>query len=150
MKLSLHVLLKALCLCLFTVLPLVASAQNRGLWVESARVTELRSAVQATGSHHQRVFAQMKAYVDAEAVNIITVPSRLGSNWNYDRSYLAQQAALTALLSSSSADQQYYANIAYDALYAVYADPDSGGASVVGGKPAPVKSDSGDGVCARL
>jgi PKD repeat protein/fibronectin type 3 domain-containing protein len=107
-------------------------AQNRGLWVDADRVAILRQLVADGTSHHGRVFNEMRTYLDNQHVDIITVPSRLGSNWNYDRSYLAQQAALVALLSADPADRTLYAGIAYDALYAMYADPDSGGHQLLG------------------
>ncbi|MCC5805822.1 MAG: PKD domain-containing protein [Opitutales bacterium] len=108
------------------------TAQRRGLWVDADRVDELRTAVTVADSHHARAFAEMTSWIDANAVNIIEVPNRLGSNWNYDRSYLAQQAALRALLSSAPGDQAHYAEIAYDALFAMYDDPDSGGHQLLG------------------
>jgi PKD repeat protein len=123
--------------CFFGALLLVMSvldlsAQRRGLWLDAERVDELRVAVTVPDSHHARTFAAMTAWIDANATNIIEVPNRLGSNWNYDRSYLAQQASLRALLSADPADRALYAGIAYDALYAMYADPDSGGHQLLG------------------
>ncbi|MCC5841199.1 MAG: PKD domain-containing protein [Opitutales bacterium] len=132
MKSPSGVLFRALLLALISFAPANMFAQNRGLWVDADRVVELRQLVTQSGSHHQRVFAQTMAYVDSQHVDIITVPNRLGSNWNYDRSYLAQQAALVALLSNTQANRTYYAGIAYDALRAMYDDPDSGGHQLLG------------------
>ncbi|MCC5840434.1 MAG: PKD domain-containing protein [Opitutales bacterium] len=102
------------------------SAQTRGLWVDADRVAELRLAVQVTDTHHARAFAAMTNEIEAGHRNIIDQPTRLGDNWNYARSYLAQQAALAALLSTDPSDQTHFADIAFDALWAVYNDPDSG------------------------
>lgn len=108
------------------------SAQRRGLWADAERVETLRTAVTVPDTHHARAFAETVAWIDANATNIIEVPSRLGSSWNIDRSYLASQAALIALLSPDPADRPHYAQIAYEALRAMYDDPDSGGHQMLG------------------
>ncbi|MCD8483741.1 MAG: hypothetical protein LR015_14480 [Verrucomicrobia bacterium] len=51
---------------------------------------------------------------------------------SFARSYLAQSAALTALLSRNPAEQSHYANIAFDALWAIQNDPDPGDHTLLG------------------
>lgn len=102
------------------------SAQTRGLWVDADRVADLRLAVQVADSHHARAFSAMTGDIDDGHRNIIDQPTRLGDNWNYARSYLAQQSSLASLLSTDPAEQTRFAEIAFEALWAVYNDPDSG------------------------
>lgn len=106
--------------------------QARGLWVSEERVDELRQLVIQPGTHHQRAFVAMKDYIDSNQYDVIKVPSRQGTTWNPERSYLAQQAALASLLSTAAQDRDHYANVAYDAVRAIYDDPDADGHQLTG------------------
>lgn len=90
------------------------------LLVTPERIDEIKAAIQVPGSAHQEAFAAMKAEVDANGEFIVGGGNRVSSIWNYGRSYVAMRAGLLYQLTG----EQVYADLAYDALYAVHNDPD--------------------------
>lgn len=92
------------------------------LFVDAGRLQALRAAIEQPGTHHYEAFRAMKDRVDAANWRVYDANPDDG-NWNYARSWLAREAALTYLLTGT----RRYAQIAYDALYAIHNDPDPDG-----------------------
>jgi hypothetical protein len=101
--------------------PLQAGAQGAErhprLFVTPERVEEIRAAVRVPGSHHAEAFDALRARV-AQADWRVYAGNPPSGRWNYYRSYLAREAAFLYLLT----DERRYAQIAFDALYAVHND----------------------------
>ncbi|MBE7384090.1 MAG: hypothetical protein F6J95_022055 [Leptolyngbya sp. SIO1E4] len=89
------------------------------LFLTAASLDEIRGAIQVDGSHHQAVFGAMQARVDQNDWRVYDETLDDG-NWNYARAWLAREAALLYQVTG----QTRYADIAFDALYAIHADPD--------------------------
>ncbi|MCC5789963.1 MAG: PKD domain-containing protein [Opitutales bacterium] len=90
------------------------------LLIDADRLQDIRDAVDVPGSTHAEILAVMQADVDATADYIIGGSGRTGNNWNYARNFLARKAAMVYAVT----EDPQYAQIAYDALYAVHNDPD--------------------------
>lgn len=89
------------------------------LFLTPRRIEQIQGAIQVPRSHHQQAFQAMKARVEQNDWRVYDQNSNDG-NWNYARSYLAREAALLYLLMNDVK----YAQISYQALYAVHNDPD--------------------------
>ena len=113
-----HLRLPALFL-LFVNLAVLAQDFPR-LLVDAARMDDIRDAVLVEGSAHREAFLAMKADVDANGAFIVGGGNRVSSIWNYNRAFLAMRAGLLYQITG----EQSYADLAYDALYAVHNDPD--------------------------
>jgi len=92
------------------------------LFVDEYRLAALRTAIEHPETHHYEAFRAMKDRVDQADWRVYDNNPDDG-NWNYARSWLAREAALTYLLTGT----RRYAQIAYDALYAIHHDPDPDG-----------------------
>jgi PKD repeat protein len=114
--------MKKLLSCLiFTLLAsTVSHAGGPKLLVDQDRIDAIAQAVQVSGSTHQQAFAAMQAEVDANGAFIIGGGDRISSIWNYGRSFLAMRASLLYAITGDES----YAQMAYDALWAVHNDPD--------------------------
>jgi PKD repeat protein len=112
---------KLLSYLIFTLLASAAShAGGPKLLVDQDRIDAIAQAVQVSGSTHQQAFAAMQAEVDANGASIIGGGDRISTIWNYGRSFLAMRASLLYAITGDAS----YAQIAYDALWAVHNDPD--------------------------
>ncbi|MEN8445844.1 MAG: CARDB domain-containing protein, partial [Cyanobacteria bacterium J06555_13] len=92
------------------------------LFLDAAELSETRSAITVDGSHHQQAFAAIKARVDQNDWRVYDENLSDG-NWNYARAWLAREAAFVYLVTG----KQAYAQSAFDALFAIYEDPDPDG-----------------------
>ncbi|MEL6603647.1 MAG: hypothetical protein AAFP20_10540 [Cyanobacteria bacterium J06614_10] len=89
------------------------------LFVTSAKLAEIRSAVTVAGSHHQVAFQAIKSRVDQRDWQVYD-EDPTDDNWNYARAWLAREAAFLYLITGN----QTYAQTAFDALYDIHNDPD--------------------------
>lgn len=89
------------------------------LLISPARLTEIQQAVTVSGSSHEQMLQILAADVDANHVDIIAGGNRRLPGRNYARGDLAQKAAMVYAVSGNTS----YADIAFDALEAMYTDP---------------------------
>ncbi|MDY7013385.1 MAG: Calx-beta domain-containing protein, partial [Cyanobacteriota bacterium] len=99
--------------------PAIAQSPSPRLFLDTAKIDELKAAIEVEGSHHQATFQAIKARVDQNDWRVYDENPNDG-NHNYARSWLAREAALMYLLT----DDTSYAQIAYDTLYDVHNNPD--------------------------
>jgi hypothetical protein len=92
------------------------------LFLDAARIAEIQSAVTVAGTHHYEAYNAMKARVDQNDWTIYEENTGDG-NYAYARSWLAREAAMMYLVTEDT----WYADVAYDALYSIYNDPDPDG-----------------------
>ncbi len=89
------------------------------LYIDSAKIAEIKAAIQVDGSHHQQAFAAMKARVDQNDWRIYD-ENLSDNNNNYARTWLAREASFLYQITNDPS----YAQIAFQALEAVYTNPD--------------------------
>jgi Ca2+-binding RTX toxin-like protein len=92
------------------------------LFLDAARLSATRAAVKKPGSHHQVAFDVIKARVEKNDWRVYDENPSDG-NWNYARAWLAREASFVYQVTGV----QSYAQIAFDALYAIHNDPDPEG-----------------------
>ncbi len=92
------------------------------LFLDSARLNNARTAVQKAGSHQQVAFEAIKARVEKNDWRVYDSNLSDG-NWNYARAWLAREASFLYRMTGV----QSYAQIAFDALYAIHNDRDPDG-----------------------
>jgi Ca2+-binding RTX toxin-like protein len=92
------------------------------LFLDAARLKATRAAVKKTGSHHQVAFDAIKARVERNDWRVYDENPSDG-NWNYARAWLAREASFVYQVTGV----QSYAQIAFDALYAIHNDRDPEG-----------------------
>lgn len=106
---------------------LPVKAETDRMWIDSARLSQMRLAIQVEGSVHQKSFQIMQARVDSANRDSIDWTiyggSWDGDNWNYYRNRLVREASMLYLLTDSTV----YAQLAYDVLFAIHNDPDPDG-----------------------
>jgi hypothetical protein len=98
---------------------MLAAAARSGeprLFLDPAKRDRLRRAIRVAGSTHALAWEQMKTRLAREEHWF----RRSESNWNYGRSERAAAAALAYQLTGDKT----YAQLAYDSLHAIHADPD--------------------------
>jgi len=95
------------------------SAAHPRLYVNPTRISQIKSAIQVAGSHHQQAFNAMKARVDQNNWRVYDDDPNDGI-WSSARSHLAREAAFMYLLTNDSK----YAQISYNALYDIYNNVD--------------------------
>ncbi len=92
------------------------------LLISPERLTEIQVAVQVPGSSHAEMMQALQAEVAASAADVIDGGTRSLPGRNYARGFLAKRAAMLYAVTEDGD----YAQIAYDALEAMYTDPLSG------------------------
>ncbi|MCC5844704.1 MAG: PKD domain-containing protein [Verrucomicrobia bacterium] len=89
------------------------------LLISPERLEDIQAAVTVPGSSHAEMLQSLQADVDAESADVIDGGTRSLPGRNYARGFLAKKAAMVYAV-TEDAD---YAQIAYDALEAMYTDP---------------------------
>lgn len=95
------------------------------LFIDSAKIAEIKGAIARPGSHHQQAFAAMKVRVDQNDWRIYD-ESPSDTNTNYARTWLAREAAMAYQLTNDPR----YAQTAFAALEQVYSQGKVGDANL--------------------
>jgi len=85
------------------------------LYVSEPDLEKIKAAIAVDNSHHYLAYQSLKDRVDAGSLEVY-----LGEPNHYNRSYLAQEAALVSLMSCNIEQQKKYAQLAYKTIKDIY------------------------------